>query len=60
MQTGRHEGRLTNALLAEDHLHIGENGKFNANRHLIAYLRLKDLLHLAPDRAAGRPSVQGH
>jgi len=53
METGEHEGRLTNALLTEGYLHPGENGKFNTNLRLTVYHRLKDLLRLAPDHAAG-------
>jgi len=60
METGKREGRLTSALLAEDYLHAGENGKFNANRFISMYRRLRDPVRLAPDHAADRSSIQGH
>ena len=51
METRKHEGRLTSALLAKDYLHVGEDGKFNTNWFLSMYRRLNDILRLAPDHA---------
>ena len=47
METETHGGRLTSALLAENYLYFGENGKPDPIQHLAMYRPLKGRLRLS-------------